>query len=92
MRYPSTCFVGRIIIRDDRVGGLEWNLPCPVPAENHLDCTPPMYFCSPHFNALSEDMFAVLDRLGLIDHNPLVGPETDVFEELAIRLRDPEHG
>jgi hypothetical protein len=75
MAYGSaTCFVGRIIFRDDNLGGLNWQDSCPVPAENELSVDGvETYFCSPHFVALNEQLYQLYDEAGLIDHGIVGG-------------------
>lgn len=66
MRFTNRCFVGRIIKRDEPIGGLDCQAPCQVPAENILPTDPPMYFCSPHYAVLHDLLPASLARAGLL--------------------------
>lgn len=84
MYLPKTCFAGRIIIRDDGMGGLNWTQPCPVPPEEMLPFTPPMYFCVPHYDVLVDELYETLDRDGLIDHDLVTPP--DEFDMMVRRL------
>lgn len=77
MRFPSTCFAGRIVIRHDLLGGLDWTRPCVVPAENELPMVPPMYFCSPHYGVLADSLAEMFDRVGLLDQGIVTGPLDD---------------
>ena len=64
MWRSSTCFVGRIIFREDRLRALDWLRPCPIPAENISQVlgSPDMFFCSPHFFAFDEALKAYLEQ------------------------------
>lgn len=85
MPQPKSCFAGRIVIRRDRLADLVWDVPCPVPTEVALPTRPPMYFCVRHGEAIFESMYEVCDRMGLIDHDIVAGPE-DEFDVLMDRL------
>lgn len=87
---PSTCFAGRIIVRSDRLGGLDWTTPCPVPAENILEFDPPMYFCSPHMEPITFVMYDRLVAMGAVLPGILGGPVEPAEDALESLLDDPE--
>lgn len=81
----SKCFAGRIITRRERVDGLAWHEPCPIPTELVLPTDPPMYFCVAHGESVFAQLYGVLEAQGLIDDGVVAGPWTE-FEELMQRL------
>jgi hypothetical protein len=82
MRFPSNCFVGRIVIRYDRLGGFDWTIPCPVPPETCVPTVPPMFFCVRHGDAIYETLYEAYQQLGLIDHSVVALPMDD-FDRLV---------
>lgn len=85
MQMPSTCFAGRIIIRHDRLGGLDWDRPCPIPPEDQIPFTPPWFFCVQHYCVMVDLVWDVLEAQGLIDHDVVAGPP-DEFDLLVAQL------
>jgi hypothetical protein len=85
MYLPKTCFAGRIIIREDRLAGLEWSQPCPVPPEEVLPFEPPMYFCVQHYGAAVDSIWDAFDEVGLVDHGIVAGPR-DEFDRMMEQL------
>jgi hypothetical protein len=85
MQMPSTCFAGRIVIRQDRIGGLDWENPCPIPPEDTIPFHPPWYFCTQHYMVMIEIVWDVLDEMGLVDHDIVAGPP-DEFDEMVAQL------
>lgn len=74
------CFAGRIVIREDRIGGLVWNQPCPIPPENKIafpSPEAPLYFCVQHYEVFVDSCYEALERAGLIDHDIVVEPPDD---------------
>lgn len=82
MRFPSSCFAGRIVVRHDRLGGFDWTVACPVPTETYVPTVPPMFFCVAHGDAIYETLYEAYQKLGLIDHN-LVSEPMDDFDRLV---------
>lgn len=87
MVWPKNCMAGRMIIREDRLGGLDWQTSCRVPPECMLPTDPPLYFCVPHYEAAVDEVWTVFDGAGLIDHGIVAGPP-DEFDRLIERLRE----
>jgi hypothetical protein len=84
--FPTIrCFAGRITVRHDRVAGLIWDRPCPVPTEVIVPTEPPMYFCYAHGQVMLDQLFQAFDTAGLIDQGIVAGPP-DEFDELMLRL------
>lgn len=88
MNFPSTCFAGRIIFREDRLGGLDWTRACPIPPENFVPLNPPMFFCTQHYQVAADFLYDFFDRLGAIDHSIVGAPGTplDEFDRLIAGL------
>ncbi len=65
------CGVGRLIEREDALGGLDWKAPCPTPAgpdglilatpEGEI-ASPPIDLCAPHAGVLLPAMEAAKQR------------------------------
>lgn len=89
MLFPSTCFSGRIVIREDGLAGLDWTTPCRIPPETRIPTEPAMFFCVQHGQAIYDVLFGMFDPQGLIDHDIVMGPG-DEFDELIDRLRSLE--
>lgn len=53
---------------------LDWTSPCPIPAENELPFDPPMYFCSPHYQVLTDVLYEHFIRAGRLIPGILGGP------------------
>lgn len=85
MPLSKTCFAGRIIIRNDQVGGLNWSDPCPVPSEQRIPTHPPMDFCVPHYDVMIDVLWHLFEDQGLIDHDIVAGPP-DEFDRLIDSL------
>lgn len=83
---PSTCFVGRILFREEF-----GDQPCPIPAENVLPVEPPMYFCSTHIGPVMDLLDEQLDRLGLMDFSIVHGSESDA-DGLEARYLQRDNG
>lgn len=86
----SLCFSGRIIVRHDQFGGLDWSQPCPVPAENTLETEPPMYFCSPHMAVVAGALFEVFDRAGVLDDGVVAAPPDELDRMLEGQRRSEQ--
>lgn len=83
----STCFVGRIIFREDRLAGLDWQDYCEIPAENELTVdTVAMYFCSPHHQAL----LTALAEAGLVEQVAVWSPGQDPSDALEQAWGTPD--
>jgi len=83
------CFAGRTLRRQDRLAGLDWATPCPVPAEESLPMQPPWWFCVPHYDAVIDYLWPVFAEAGLIDQDIGAGPG-DEFDEIMSRLEQGE--
>lgn len=88
MYFPSTCFAGRIVLREDRLGGLDWTHACPIPPEDCIPLNPPMFFCPQHYQVAADLLYEVFDRAGEIDHSIVGGPvpPLDEFDQIVGEL------
>lgn len=60
----SVCCIGRTITRPDNFAGLDWETPCPVPAEEELIVDHiPVAMCVAHFDPLH----AALAEAGFVE-------------------------
>lgn len=74
MTVSSDCAVGRLIKRNDTLGGLDWQAPCPTPIGDVNLClhtkggklaAPPIRLCDPHADVLLPALEAAKrERLG----------------------------
>lgn len=79
----TRCAIGRYMTRNDPLGGLDWQTPCPVPAETSLPFKPePLWFCTRHFDALEDEIYPLFLAAGLLDTS-IVGGQPDAFDELV---------
>jgi hypothetical protein len=91
MKYPSTCFAGRVIIREDRMGGLDWKTPCPIPPEEYVPTEPAMFFCVQHYDVGMAQLWHAFADSGLLDYDIVAGPRSpfeDLIEQLQARGSD----
>lgn len=71
---------------------LDWQAPCQIPAENELPFEPPMYFCSPHFQVLTDVLHEHLVEAGRIIPGLLGGPGVQSADGLEEAYRMPDLG
>lgn len=82
---PMMCFAGRIVIRENTDNDhVDWERPCPIPAEFKIALQPDMWFCPQHYQVAVDAIYVAFEQADQIDGD--IVSQADEFDLLIESL------